>query len=185
MKHYASVIKDLMNKMGWRTLSLVLSADYEGTVLAGEIIEYSKKVKWDILHTVWVLRSWENGTELESAFNEIMTSESDVVIVHLYDSHNVEIFQLLGNLGVKKTRFSWLLTNISTFGVSIMNLPAGFVRISPGSSPNHDYMVHALYDAVSLIALSAARAVETSANNKTTYQSISNYFNALQSSFKR
>ena len=88
MKHYASVIKNLMNKMGWRTLSLVLSADYDGTVLAGEIIEYSKKAKWDILHTVWVLRSWENGTELESAFKE-MTNESDVVIVHMCDSHNV------------------------------------------------------------------------------------------------
>ena len=184
MKHYASVIKDLINKMGWRTLSLVLSADYEGTVLAGEIIEHSKKAKWDILHTVWVLRSWENGTELECAFNEIMTNESHVVIVHMCDSHNDEVFQLLGNLDVKKTRSSWLLTDITTFGVSVVNLPAGFVRITPWTTPNHDYMVHALYDAVSLIALSAARTVETSGNNKTTYQSISNHSNALQSSFK-
>ena len=178
-------MKDVMNKMGWRTLSLVLSADYEGTVLAGEIIEYSKKAKWDILHTVWVLRSWENGTELESAFNEIMTNESDVVIVHMRDSHNDDIFQLFGNLDVKKIRSSWLLTDITTFGVSTVNLPAGFVRISPWASPNFDYMVHALYDAVSLIALSAARAVEMSGNNKTTYQSISNDSNALQSLFKR
>ena len=58
-------------------------------VLAGEIIEYSKKIKWYFLHTVWVLRSWENGTELESAFKEIMTNESDVVIVNMCDSHNV------------------------------------------------------------------------------------------------
>ena len=186
MIDYASTIKDIMKKMGWRILSLVLSADYEGTVFAGEMIKYEKKEKWGILHTVWIPRCWENGTELKSMLKEIITNESDVVIVHLRDSHNDEIFQLLEKLGVKNSRASWLLTDITTFGVSIVNLPAGSVKISPWTTLNHDYMVHALYDAVSLIALSAASAIETFGNNEIiNHQSINNDSKALQRTFKQ
>ena len=186
MIDYASTIKDVMKKMGWRILSLVLSADYEGTVFAGEMIKYKKKEKWDILNTVWVPRCWENGTELTSMLKEVLSNESDVVIVHMRDSRNDEIFQLLDMLGVKNSRPSWLLTDITTFGVSIVNVPAGSVKISPWTTLNRDYMMHALYDAVNLIALSAAAAIETSGNNQIiNHQTINNDAKALQRTFKQ
>ena len=172
--------------MGWRILCLVLSADYEGTVFAGEMIKYKKKEKWNILNTVWVPRCWENGTELTSKLKEVLSNESDVVIVHMRDSRNDEMFQLLDMLGVKTSRASWLLTDITTFGVSMVNLPAGSVKISPWTTLHRDYMVHALYDAVHLIALSAAAAIETSGNNEIiNHQTINNDSKALQRTFKQ
>ena len=67
-----------------------------------------------------------------------------------------------------------------------MNLPAGSVKISPWTTLNRDYMVHALYDAVNLIALSAAAAIETSGNNEIiNHQSIKKDSKALQRAFKQ
>ena len=175
-----------MKKIGWRTLSFVLSADYEGKILADELIEYSKKEKWDIFHTVWISRTWENRTELESMLKQIMTNDSDVVIVHVRDSHNDELFQLVEKLGVNQLQASWLLTDITTRGVSDVNLPVGFLRISPWRSrPEHEFMRHALYDAFYLIELSAAGAVKVSRDSKKLLQSRNKDYKAMQCLFKK
>lgn len=174
-----------MKKMGWRTLSLVLSADYEGKVFADEMIEYSKKEKWGIFHTVRISRTWENRTELNSMLKKIMTNDSDVVIVHVRDSHNDELFQLVEKLGVNQLQASWLLTDITTRGVSDVNLPVGFVRISPRSSPEHDFMRHALYDAFHLIEMSAKGAVKVSRDSEKFLHSINKDSKAMQSLFKK
>ena len=153
-----------MQKMGWRRLSLVLSADYEGKVLADTIWAYSKTDKWDIQHTVWLSRR-ENATELKTAIKLIMPSDndSDAVIVHIRDSQNDDFFRLVQFLGVNQSRASWLLTDITKYGVSNSTvLPTGFVIISPWRSPEHDFMVHALYDTFELIALSINNALSLS-----------------------
>lgn len=166
MIHYACALRDIVQKMGWRTLSLVVSADYEGQVLADAILEYSKKEKWNILRIVW-LSSRENATELKTAIKLTMTndSDSDAVIVHVRDSHNDDFFRLVQILGVNQSKASWLLTDITTFGVSDSTvLPIGFVTISPWRSPEHDFMEHALYDAFDLIALSVNSALNLSSS---------------------
>ena len=174
-----------MKKMGWRTLSFVISAEYEGKILADELIEFSRKEKWDIFHTVWISRTWENRTELESMLKQIMTNDSDVVIAHVRDSHNDELFRLVEKLGINQLQTFWLLTDITTRGVSDVNLPVGFVRISPWSSPEHDFMRNALYDTFYLIELSATRAVKVSRDSKKLLQSRNNDFKAMQSVFKQ
>jgi len=156
----------MVRKMGWRRLSLVVSADYEGKVLADAILEYSKTDKWDIQHAVWLSRK-ENATELKTAIRLIMTgeNESDAVIVHLRDSQNDDFFRLVQFLGVNQSKASWLLTDITKYGVSNSTVfPAGLVTISPWRSPEHDFMENALYDTFDLIGLSVNGALSLSSN---------------------
>lgn len=154
MLDYACAFRDIVQKMGWRRLSLVVSADFEGKVLADAIFKFSKKEKWNIQRTVWLSRL-ENASELKTAIKQIMTNESDAVIVHIRDSHNDDFFRLVQFLGVNQSKASWLLTDITTHGASDRTvLPSGFVTISPWGSPEHDFMEHALYDTFELIALS-------------------------------
>lgn len=154
MLHYAWAFRDMVQKMGWRRLSLVVSADFEGKVLADAIFQFSKKEKWNIQRTVWLSRL-ENASELKTAIKKIMTNESDAVIGHIRDSHNDDFFRLVQFLGVNQSKASWLLTDITTNGASDSTvLPSGFVTISPWRSPEHDFMEHALYDTFELIALS-------------------------------
>lgn len=146
--------------MGWRKLSLVLSADYEGKVLAEAMLEYSKKEKWNILQTLWI-SSRENNTELKSTIKPALTNDSDAVIVHVRDTQNDELFRSVQILGVNQFKASWVLTDVTTYGVSDSTvLPRGFLRISPWKSPEHDFMEHALYDAFDLIALSVNGATK-------------------------
>ena len=164
MIHYACALRDMVRKMGWRRLSLVVSADYEGKVLTDAIIEYSKTEKWDIQRTIWLSRG-ENATELKTAIKPTMTSDndSDAVIVHIRDSHNDDFFRLVQFLGVNQSKASWLLTDITTYGVSDSTvMPTGFVTISLWRSPEHDFMEHALYDTFELIALSINSALNLS-----------------------
>lgn len=161
MMHYACALRDIVQKMGWRRLSLVVSADYEGKVLADTILAYSKTEKWDIQRTVWLSRR-ENATELKTTMKLIVTSDNDTdaVIVHIRDSHNDDFFRLVQILGVNQSKASWLLTDITTHGVSNSTvLSTGFVTISPWRSPEHDFMEHALYDTFDLIGLSVNSAL--------------------------
>lgn len=158
MLHYACTLRDMVQKMGWRKLSLVMSADYEGKVLADAMLEYSKKEKWNILQTVWITRS-ENTTVLRSTIKLTMTNESDVVIVHVRDKHNEDLFRLVQSLGVNQFKALWVLTDITTYGVSDSTvLPRGLVSICPWKSLEHDFMENALYDAFDLIAMSVKDA---------------------------
>ena len=161
MMHYACALRDMVQKMGWRRLSLVVSADYEGKVLADTILAYSKTEKWDIQRTVWIARG-ENVMELKTSIKLIVTSDncSDAVIVHIRDSHNEDFFRLVQMVGVNQSKASWLLTDITTQGVSDSTaLPTGFVTISPWRSPEHDFMEHALYDTFDLIRSSVSSAL--------------------------
>ena len=186
MLHYARAMQDMVKKMGWRTISLVLSADYESKVFADAICEYSGKEKWDILHTVWLLKSRRNSTELKSMIKVVMTNDSDVVIVHVSDCHNDELFRLVKKLGVNQLKAPWLLTDITTSGVlRVKDLPVGFVRISPWRNPTHEFIKHALYDAIHLIALSATSAVKMSRDNKKLRQSINDGNTDLQRLMKK
>ena len=156
----------MLQKMGWRRLRLVVSADFEGKVLADAIFEYSRKEKWNVQRTVW-LSGLENATELKTAIKLIMTNDndSDAVIVHIRDSYNDEFFRLVQFLRVNQSKASWLLTDITTSGVSDSTaLPTGFVKISPGRGPEHDFMEHALYDTFNLIAFSVNDALNLSSS---------------------
>ena len=179
MKHYACAIRDVVKKMGWHTISFVLSADYEGKVFADEMYDYSREAKWDILHTIWIFKSQQNSTELRTLFKRVMTNDSDVVVVHVHDPHNDGLFRLVENLGVNQFRAVWLLTDITTLGVSNTNdLPVGFMRISPWKNLRLDYVEHALYDTFHLIELSATGVVEMSCDSNNLLKTLRNNRNA-------
>lgn len=167
MKHYACAIRDVVKKMGWRTISLVLSADYEGKVFEEEMIKYSREEKWDILHTVWMLKSSENRAELKDMIKQMITDDFDAVVVHVRDSYNDDMFRMAKSQGVNHFNGVWLLTDITTSQVSnISYFPDGFVKISPWRDLGLDVTEHALCDAFRLIELSAARAIKMSHENE-------------------
>lgn len=170
-------MRDVVKKMAWRTISLVLSADYEGKVFAEEMKRYSREEKWDIVHTVWILKSQGNGTDL----NSMMAGDCDVIIVHVRDSPNDDLFRLVKILGVNHFKGPWLLTDITTLEVSSTDdLPSGFVRISPRSNSEFQITEHALYDAFQLIELSSTGAVKMSRDSKELCQSTNDDNKALQ-----
>ena len=168
MKHYACAVRDVVKKMGWRTISLVLSADYESKVFEEEMIKYSREEKWDILHTVWILKSPENRTELKDMIKQMITGNFDAVVVHVRDSYyNDDMFQLVKSEGVNHFKGAWLLTDITTSQVSnISYLPDGFAKISPRTDLGLGVTEHALCDAFHLIELSATRAIKMSRDNE-------------------
>ena len=170
-------MRDVVKKMAWRTISLVLSADHEGKVFAEEMIKFSREEKWDIVHIVWILKSQRNSTDLKS----MMADDCDVVIVHVRDSPNNDLFRLVRILGVNQFKAAWLLTDIATTEVSSLNdLPDGFVRISPRSNSECHITEHALYDAFQLIELSSTGAVKMSRDCKELCQSTNDDDKALQ-----
>lgn len=177
MKHYACAMRDVVKKMAWRTISLVLSADYEGRVFAEEIIRYSQEEKWDIVHTVWILKSQGNSTDLKSMIED----DCDVVIVHVRGSPNDDLFRLVRMLGVNHFKGAWLLTDITTSEASSTNdLPSGFVRISPRSNSEFQMTEHSLYDGFQLIELSSTDAVKMSRDSIDFFQSTNEDNKALQ-----
>ena len=187
MKHYACAMRDVVKKMGWRTISFVLSADYEGKVFADEMFDYSREAKWDILHTIWIFKSQQNSTELRSLFKRVMTNDVDVVVVHVRDPHNDELFRLVESLGVNQFRAVWLLTDITALGVSNTNdLPVGLTRISPWENLGLDFVELALYDMFHLIELSATGVVEMSRDSNKSLKTLKNNRNTdLQSLMKK
>ena len=177
MKHYACAMRDVVKKMAWRTISLVLSADYEGKVFAEEMKRHSREEKWDIVHTVWILKNQGNSTDLKS----MMAGDCDVIIVHVRDSPNDDLFRLVKILGVNHFKGAWLLTDITTLEVSSTDdLPGGFVRISPRSNSEFQITEHALYDAFQLIELSSTGTVKMSRDSNELCQSTNDDNKALQ-----
>ena len=170
MIHYACTIRDLIQKMGWRTLSFVLSADLEGRVLSDALLISSRELKWNILHTAW-LSGNKNVTELQSYIKRVMSNLSDAVIVHVRDSYNDDLFRIVQAQGVSHLKASWVLTDIAALGASDNEvLPTGFIRISPWKSPQHDFMEDALYDVFQLITKSVTSTVAKTAEGDTSVE---------------
>lgn len=168
-----------MQKMGWRTLSLVMSADFEGKVLADALLKSSRQLKWNILHITWLTGN-KNDTELRSNIKTVMNNDSDAVIVHVRDTHNDDLFRLVQAQGVNHFKASWVLTDITALGIlDSAALPIGFVRVSPWKSPQHDFMEHALYDAFHLIAMSVKGAVAMTPGVRTSEEQSAQNFQEL------
>ena len=159
--HYACATRDLLRKMGWRSLQLVLCIDYFGKALADIMFEFSREEKWKMWETAWLTGN-ENSTELESILKQILSNESDVVFFHINNAGGNDLFQLTQVLRAPQTKTAWLLTDVTAHGVTNPELlPSGVIAIAPRQLLQPDLLGNILYDAIFLLESSFEMAANT------------------------
>lgn len=146
---YAQAMVKIIQKMGWQTLSLVVSATHEGHVFANAIRHLALAKKWRVLSTLWI-QGHENLDETSARFQNVTQAKPDVIIGHIRERYNDNIFRSIQNLQAIDNSSAWLVSDVTAYGVQDINLiPAGVIQVS-GKSPEigHDYelYINVLYD---------------------------------------
>ena len=148
---YAQAMVQIMQKMGWQTLSLVVSTTYEGHVFADAIRHLALDKKWAVLSTLWI-QGEENLEELSMKLENATQAKPDVIIGHIRErlNFNDNIFRTIQNLQAVENSSAWLVSDVTAYGVQDINsIPAGVIQVS-GKSPEigHDFelYVNVLYD---------------------------------------
>lgn len=151
---YAQAIVQIIQKMGWQTLGLVVSATYEGNVFADAVKQLAWEKKWRVCTTLWI-QGDETLEELSMGLRNVTQAKSDVIIGHIRERFNDDIFWTIQNLQAIDNSSAWLVSDITTCGILDMNsIPAGVIQVS-GKSPEmgHDFelYVNVLYDSFVMI----------------------------------
>ena len=72
----------IIKKHGWDTISLVLSADYEGITFVENMRSYAFQEKWEILKVVW-LTEHQIGNGKKTELKDVVTNtRNDVIVMH-------------------------------------------------------------------------------------------------------
>ncbi|KAL9978811.1 hypothetical protein ACROYT_G016377 [Oculina patagonica] len=146
---YAQAMIKIIQKMGWQTISLVVSATYEGHVFADAITDLAFDKKWRVLSTLWI-QGHEHLDELSARLQNVTQAKPDVIIGHIRERHNDNIFRSIQNLKAIDNSSAWLVSDVTAYGVQDINsIPAGVIQVS-GKSPEigHDYelYINVLFD---------------------------------------
>ena len=146
---YAQVMVKITEKMGWRTLSLVTSATYEGYVFADALKRLAQEKKWRVLTSLWIQED-ESLQEITTGLLRVMSAKSDVIIGHVREKSNDNIFWTIQKLQAIENSSVWLVTRPTTYGVqNISSIPTGLTQIScklPEVGHDYELYVKALYD---------------------------------------
>ena len=79
---YVSSAWRIIKKHGWNTISLVLSADYEGLTFVENMRSSAFREKWEILKVVWLMEHpIGNGTKTELK-DVVSNTRNDVIVMH-------------------------------------------------------------------------------------------------------
>jgi len=147
---------NVIQKMAWQTLSLVVSATYEGHVFANAVKQLAWEKKWRVFITLWI-QGDETVEELSMGLRNVTRAKSDVVIGHIreLERFNDDIFRTIQDLQGFDDSSAWLVSDVTTSGILDLNLiPAGLIQVS-GKSPEmgHDYelYVNVLFDSFVMI----------------------------------
>ena len=147
---------NVIQKMGWQTLSLVVSATYEGQVFANAVKQLAWQRKWRVLITLWI-QGDETHEELSMGLRNVTGAKSDVIIGHIREreSFNDDLFRTIQDFQANGDSSAWLVSDVTTCGILDLNLiPAGMIRVS-GRAPEmgHDYelYVNVLFDSFVMI----------------------------------
>ncbi|KAK3729195.1 hypothetical protein QZH41_008869, partial [Actinostola sp. cb2023] len=134
LQKFAFIIKDFINKMGWRKVCIIESADMEGLQFAQSMLHFAEQEQWRNF-TATLLESQLNKASLNEVYDKISRNEPDVIIVNNLGKH------LNNVLGAANTTSSvWLLTDNSL--VSMDQLPAGVLRVSQRKAvPDYHHFV--------------------------------------------
>ena len=147
---YAQAMVKIIQKMGWQTLSLVVSATYEGHVFADAIRHLALDNKWRVLSSLWI-HGHESLEELSTEMQNVTRAKPDVIVGHIREKHNDNVFRTIHNLQVIDNGSAWLVSDVTAHGIQDINsIPAGVIQVS-GKSPEigHDFelYINVLYDA--------------------------------------
>ena len=148
----------IIKKHGWDTISLVLSADYEGITFVENMRSYAFQEKWEILKVVW-LTEHQIGNGKKTELKDVMTNtRNDVIVMHSRLANDGQFFEIVQELGVSNQRALWIITEITSYQVqNCQRLPQGLLKISlRRPEKRHDYILYdnAFHDAISLFQLS-------------------------------
>ena len=164
---YAQAMVKITQKMGWQTLSLIISATYEGHVFADTLKRLALEKKWLVLSTLWI-RGDESLQEISTGLLNVMSTKSDVIIGHIRERSNDDIFLTIQKLQAIENGSAWLVTDVTTYGVlDINSIPAGLVKIScklPDMRHDYDVYINALYDSFVMFESAFKSSVEEHSN---------------------
>ena len=163
---------EMMHKMGWQSLCLVVSSTYDGKIFADAIKNLASREKLTLVSTVWI-NGEENLTETRRDLRNVIADKADVLITHLglstYDMN--EIFQMISELRYLQNSRFWLVSDATIHGVrSLSSLPSGIVMISARSPEmRHDpeLYINALYDSFVLFESAFKRTLHVLGEEKT------------------
>ena len=151
---YAQTMVNVIQKMGWQTLSLVVSATYEGHVFADAVKKLAWEKKWPVFKTLWI-QDDETLEELSMGLRNVTRAESDVIIGHIRERFNVDIFRIIQDLQAIDNSTAWLVSDVTTYGILDLNsIPAGMIQVSrksPEMGHDYDLYVNVLYDSFVMI----------------------------------
>lgn len=145
---------NVIQKMGWQTLSLVVSATYEGHVFTDAVKQLAWGKKWRVFITLWI-QGGETLEELSIGLRNVNRAKPDVIIGHIRERFNDDIFWTIQDLQAIDNSSAWLISDITTCGIlDLDSIPAGMIQVSSRSPEiGHDYdlYVSALYDSFVMI----------------------------------
>lgn len=148
---YAQAMVKIIQKMGWRTLSLVVSTTYEGHVFADAIRHLALENKWRVLSLLWI-HGHESLEELSKEMQNVTRAKSDVIIGHIREKLNDNFFRTINNLQATDNGSAWLVSDVTAYGIQDINsIPAGVIQVSVKSPEiGHDFelYINVLYDAL-------------------------------------
>lgn len=155
---YVTSAWTIIKKHGWGTISLVLSADYEGFTFMECMQSYTVKEKWQILKVVWLTEGMignDTKTELKDV---VADTRNDVVVVHSRLGQDGQFFEMVQELGVSKPKAVWIITEITSHQFkNCQELPQGLLKISvkrPEKQFDYNIYKNVLHDAILLFQLS-------------------------------
>lgn len=139
----------IMKKMGWQSLSIVISTTYDGKRFADAMKSIASKEKWVVLSTFWIVGD-EHFNQIATVVHDIIESKSDVVIAHIRQRSNDEIFRTIQLFRSVQNRSAWLFSDASLYSLrNLSSVPSGVVKIgtkSPEMGQDYQLYINALYD---------------------------------------
>lgn len=158
ISRYVTSVWRIIKTHRWKTISLVLSADYEGNTFVDSMRSYAFQEKWKIPKVVWLTEdAIGHGTKTELK-DVVSNKRNDAIVMHSRLGYDGQFFEIIRELGVSKQRAMWIITEVTSHQLkNCQELPQGLLKISikrPGR--HHDYIIYdnVLHDAISLIQLS-------------------------------
>ena len=150
MIQYGVAMVTIIQKMGWRSFCLIVTADYEGKVFVDAMRQFSKRERWHLLKTLWI------GDEAMETPNlkKILDLKPDVIVGHIRRNPIDDIFWIIQKLQSTEKSSAWLVTDVTTYRIRhIRSLPAGLIKVglkTPEIGHDIKFYINALYDALLL-----------------------------------
>ena len=105
----------ILKKMGWQSLSMVVSTTYDGKQFADAVTYFALKEKWTIVKIFWI-EGDENLDEISTGIRDVLQSKPDVIIGHIRQRFNDDIFRTIGKLQVVQNSSAWLIDDVTSYG---------------------------------------------------------------------